>query len=83
MGLHEVEEITSLKAQIQALTNEVKVIRTQQVAAVCELCEGPHHMEECRIGNPFRQPQVDQANYVGQYTRNTNNNPYSATYNSG
>ena len=83
MGVHEVEEITSLKAQIQVLINEMKTIKTQQVVAVCELCEGPHQMEECQMGNPFRQTQVDQANYVRQYTRNANNNPYSATYNPG
>ena len=65
LGVHEIDGYTSLKAQVDNLSQQLKALKTQQVAAVCALCEGPHPAEECQIGNPF---QPNHANYVGQYT---------------
>lgn len=86
MGLHEIEAITTLAAQVHTLTQQLKANQLMANAIhltppVCDFCHGTHPSEECQVGNPFSQSQVEQAHFVANY--NWQNNPYNATCNSG
>lgn len=47
---------------------------------VCEFCQGNHRSEDCKVGNPFMQSNIEQAQFVGNFNEQQNN-PYSNTYN--
>ncbi|XP_022898454.1 uncharacterized protein LOC111411971 [Olea europaea var. sylvestris] len=69
VGVHEVEAITTLIAQVHNLTQQLK---TNQLTAnaiqltppACDFCHGNHPSEECQVGNPFFQSQAEQAHFV-------------------
>ncbi|XP_024969656.1 uncharacterized protein LOC112509020 [Cynara cardunculus var. scolymus] len=85
-GIHELDAISSLNAQIVALTNLVKnnlnlngeknqvqsIMSNSSMTESCVFCGESHSYEFCP-GNPV------SVNYVGNHTRNS---PFSPTYNS-
>lgn len=84
-GIHEVNSLTVLAAQVQALANQMSSMTTgvaQQI--LCDSCGGEHHSTACQFGNVFSpsssNPEI--MNYVGNFNRQQNN-PYAPTYNPG
>ncbi|KAH9718247.1 hypothetical protein KPL71_022145 [Citrus sinensis] len=81
-GLHNIDAITALSTQVTSLTNMVKAMTSalatvKQVAELsCVYCGEEHDFENC-LGNPA------SVNYVGNFNRQSQNNPYSNTYNPG
>ena len=79
-GVHNVDALITVSAQVISLTNMVKVMTTtsatvNQVAEVfCVYCGEGHLYDNCP-GNPVL------VNYVGNFNRQNHNNPYSNTYN--
>ena len=79
-GLHEVDAITALSAQVSSLTNMIKTMNmsagvnsVQAVGVTCVYCGEGHVYDDCP-SNPV------SACYVGNFNRN---NPYLAPYNQG
>ncbi|XP_060959491.1 uncharacterized protein LOC133030733 [Cannabis sativa] len=70
-GVLEVDAITKLTAQVEALT---KIIAGQakQAQVVCELCGGSHHFSECQAD--VDDLPMDEAKAIGNYSQNNNNN---------
>ncbi|KAM6553959.1 hypothetical protein CsatB_014721 [Cannabis sativa] len=68
--MHEVDAITKLTAQVEALTklmsNQVK-----QAQVVCEICGGLHHFSECQAD--VDDLPMDEAKAIGNYSQNNNN----------
>ena len=81
-GVHNIDAITALSAQVTSLTNMVKAMTSatatvKQVAELsCVYCGEEHDFDNCP-GNPT------SVNYVGNFNRQPQNNPYSNTYNPG
>ena len=83
-GIHELDAMMALTAQVASLTNMVKgltlppgntALQPSQVA--CVYCGGEHPYSQCSA-NP------ESVNYVNNFNRGSNiNNPYSNTYNPG
>ncbi|KAH9722903.1 hypothetical protein KPL70_006892 [Citrus sinensis] len=80
--VHSIDAITALSAQVTSLTNMVKAMTAtpatvKQVTELsCVYCGEEHDFDNCP-GNPAL------ANYVGNFNRQPQNNPYSNTYNPG
>ncbi|KAH9671423.1 hypothetical protein KPL70_017372 [Citrus sinensis] len=81
-GVYSIDAITDLSAQVTSLTNMVKAM-TAALATVkqvtelsCVYCGEDHDFDNCP-GNPA------SVNYVGNFNRQPQNNPYSNTYNPG
>ncbi|XP_022858334.1 uncharacterized protein LOC111379224 [Olea europaea var. sylvestris] len=64
-----------------SMANQLTANAIHLTPPACDFCHGNHPSEECQVGNPFFQSQVEQAHFVANY--NQQNNPYSATYNPG
>ena len=80
--VHNVDPLTALLAQVTSLTNMVKTMTTapatvNQVARVSCVYYGEGHLFNNCPGNPV------SINYVGNFNRQNQNNPYSKTYNFG
>ena len=80
-GVHEVDAVTALTAQVSSLSNILKSMNmaagansVQAVEVVCVYCGEGHSFENC----PANPASVC---YVNNFNRN--NNPYSNTYNPG
>ncbi|KAH9783362.1 hypothetical protein KPL71_009280 [Citrus sinensis] len=79
-GVHNIDAITALSAQVTSLTNMVKAMAAapatvKQVTELsCVYCGEDHDFDNCP-GNPA------SVNYVGNFNRQPHNNPYSKTYN--
>ncbi|KAK4267615.1 hypothetical protein QN277_024369 [Acacia crassicarpa] len=77
-GVHELDAVTALSAQVSTLTNMVKGLtlppaQPAQVAYV--YCSGEHSYAQCSANPEF-------VNFVNNFNRGGNaNNPYSNTYN--
>ncbi|XP_031277994.1 uncharacterized protein LOC116136420 [Pistacia vera] len=84
LGVHNIDDITALAAQMQALNKKIDGLQIQKlviVASMCDFCGEDHPNHECQSGNMFAINSMhDQANYVSNF-RWPNNNPYSETYN--
>ncbi|XP_030502340.2 uncharacterized protein LOC115717494 [Cannabis sativa] len=67
VGIHEVDAITKLTAQVEALT---KLVTTQakQALVVCELCGGSHATDTCPID--VDSLPMEQAHAIGNYQNN-------------
>ncbi|XP_062094019.1 uncharacterized protein LOC133800057 [Humulus lupulus] len=69
IGVHELEAITALTAQVASLTKQLQqntvFANAIQMPAGCEICGGPHSFDQCSLGDP-------NSNF---------NNPLSNTYN--
>ncbi|KAM6592910.1 hypothetical protein CsatA_000613 [Cannabis sativa] len=68
-GMHEVDAITKLTAQVEALTKLI-VVQAKQAQVVCELCGGPHPYEGCPID--VNSLPMDEAKAIGNYSQNNN-----------
>ncbi|KAH9770018.1 hypothetical protein KPL71_012225 [Citrus sinensis] len=81
-GVHNIDAITALSAQVTSLTNMVKAMTAapatvKQVAELsCVYCGEDNDFDNCP-GNPA------SVNYVDNFNRQPQNNPYSNTYNPG
>ena len=81
-GVHNIDAITALSAQVTSLTNMVKAMTSapavvkQVVELSCVYRGEDHHCDNCP-GNPA------SVNYVGNFNRQPQNNTYSNTYNPG
>ncbi|KAI3510680.1 hypothetical protein L1887_17812 [Cichorium endivia] len=70
-GMHDVEEITALKAQMSQLTNQLKGVAIKSVSvASCEHCSGPHATMECHFLN---QETPEQVRYMQNYPNRQGN----------
>ncbi|KAH9735112.1 hypothetical protein KPL71_017633 [Citrus sinensis] len=82
VGVHNIDAITALSAQVTSLINMVKVMiaasaTVKQVTELsCVYCGEEHDFDNCP-GNPA------SVNYVSNFNRKPQNNPYSNTYNPG
>ena len=80
--VHSIDGITALSAQVTSLTNMVKAMTTvpatmkQITELFCVYCGEDHDFDNCP-GNPA------SVNYMGNFNRQSQNNPYSNTYNPG
>ncbi|KAH9681318.1 hypothetical protein KPL71_026936 [Citrus sinensis] len=81
-GVHNIDAITALSAQVTSLTNMVKAMTSapatlKPVTEIsCVYCGEEHDFDNCP-----RNPA--SVNYVGNCNRQPQNNPYSNTYNPG
>ena len=88
-GMIEMDDVTALKAQVEALTKQMSRMRassSQASVACCDLCFGPHGSAACEFANPTSIEQVAFVNYNRNFPNqnqglNPQNNPYSNTYN--
>src|SRR3954469_2966977 len=84
-GVLDVDDVTSLKAQMAAMQKQMarmQVNAAQAPMMVCELCTGGHATQECQVGNTFGQQE--QVNYMTNFPRGQGNsygNPYPHAYN--
>ena len=80
--VHSIDAITTLSVQVTSLTNMVKAMTSapttvKQVAELsCVYCGEEYDFDNCP-----RNPA--SVNYVGNFNRQPQNNPYSNTYNPG
>ncbi|KAL4284052.1 hypothetical protein GQ457_16G019290 [Hibiscus cannabinus] len=79
-GKLELDANDLVSAQLSAITNLLKNLQKpsdvrEPKALGCNHCEGNHHATDCPVMH-------EQASYLGNYNRNSNN-PYSNTYNPG
>ncbi|XP_062099705.1 uncharacterized protein LOC133805537 [Humulus lupulus] len=87
-GVHELDAITTLTAQVASLTKQLQQntmsAQVVQAQVMCELCGGSHPFDQCQaVLDPNNVP-LDQAQVqvVGSFQR-PYNNPYSNSYNPG
>src|SRR3954462_4400962 len=84
-GVLDVDEMTSLKAQLAAMQKQMsrmQVNAAQVPMLVCELCAGGHATRDCQGGNTFGpQEQVNFANNFQRGQGNSYGNPYPHAYN--
>ncbi|XP_062103706.1 uncharacterized protein LOC133814808 [Humulus lupulus] len=89
-GVHELDAITTLTAQVASLTKQLQQNKISaqaqaiQMQSGCELCGGPHLYEQCTVANMYGNIPVDQAQVqaVGNFQR-PYQNLFSNTYNLG
>ncbi|KAG9444739.1 hypothetical protein H6P81_016079 [Aristolochia fimbriata] len=80
-GIHNVDPVLALQAQVESLTKQLSKFQTPSlIAQICDMCGG-HPNHECQAGNMQAVNSLDQANYVSNFRRS--NDPYSNTYNPG
>ncbi|KAD4586318.1 hypothetical protein E3N88_23919 [Mikania micrantha] len=79
-GVHQVDDYTSLVAQVEAMTRKINQMQMNQVQTWCDFCGGPHLSVNCQAGN--LQTSREQVDFMGSQNR-PQNNPYSNTYNPG
>src|SRR5262249_54661330 len=78
-GVHNVDAVTVLAAQIELLNKKINGMSMGTVMA-CDLCgANGHNSVDCQMGNPFAQ-STEQINYAGNFNKVPQNNPYSNTY---
>ncbi|XP_062083367.1 uncharacterized protein LOC133789582 [Humulus lupulus] len=89
-GVHELDAITALTAQVASLTKQLQQNKISaqaqaiQMQSGCEICGGPHLYEQCTAPNMCGNMPVNQAQVqaVGNFQR-PYQNPFSNTYNPG
>ncbi|XP_074560122.1 uncharacterized protein LOC141816192 [Curcuma longa] len=85
-GKYNVDTLTRLNAQMDALSKRVEnmsIGKVNAVATPCDICgDSSHTQEMCQVGALQAQiAQYEQCDAVGTY--NQRNNPYSNSYNPG
>ncbi|KAG9458836.1 hypothetical protein H6P81_003344 [Aristolochia fimbriata] len=81
-GIHNVDHVLVLQAQVESLTKQLSKLHTPSlVAQICDMCGGGHLSHEFQAGNIQAVSSLDQANYVSNFCRP--NDLYNITYNSG
>ncbi|KAI3773937.1 hypothetical protein L1987_48476 [Smallanthus sonchifolius] len=78
-GVHQVDGITSLAAQVEALSTKINQMHIHKAQSLCEFCGGAHPTSACQVGDQGAHEQVD---FMSNQNR-PQNNPYSNTYNPG
>ena len=90
IGIYQLREEDSLKAQIEALTRQVEALKTKEGRGIhtvaraeshdpCFTCGGvDHQAKDCLAYNEMRGVYEEQCNALGAY-----NKPFSNTYNPG
>ncbi|KAI3802286.1 hypothetical protein L1987_30416 [Smallanthus sonchifolius] len=78
-GVHQVDGITSLAAQVEALSTKIDQMHVHKARSLCEFCGGAHPTSSCQVGDQGAHEQVD---FMSNQNR-PQNNPYSNTYNPG
>lgn len=73
-GVYEIDALTTLTAQVAALTKAMQSANVQPVFT-CELCGGGHSADQCQIN-------AESVQYVSNFNRQQGN-PFSNTYNPG
>ncbi|KAM6548261.1 hypothetical protein CsatB_019937 [Cannabis sativa] len=68
-GVLEVDAITKLTAQVEALTKLIAG-QAKQAQVICEICGGNHHFSECQAD--VDNLPMDQAKAIGNYSQNNN-----------
>ncbi|XP_031275462.1 uncharacterized protein LOC116133938 [Pistacia vera] len=84
-GLYGVDAITTISAQLEALNKKIGNMSApimQVKSTSCDLYGGDHLSNECQVGNPFAN-STESTNYVGNFHRQQQDNPYSGAYNPG
>ncbi|XP_062088678.1 uncharacterized protein LOC133795238 [Humulus lupulus] len=85
-GMYEVDAISKLTAQVEALTKQLQgniiAAPVQQAQTLCEVCGGPHAYEQCQYADVNNMP-MEQAQAIGNFPQQSNNNPYSNSFNQG
>ncbi|KAL5781937.1 hypothetical protein ACOSP7_006966 [Xanthoceras sorbifolium] len=84
---YEVDEITSLKAQVASLSSQVNKWNVNSIQSAdpgCDSYGGPHGSAECTMGSSSfaGTSSAEQVQYVQNFSK-PYNNPYSSTYNPG
>ncbi|XP_057250798.1 uncharacterized protein LOC104886473 [Beta vulgaris subsp. vulgaris] len=77
-GMYEVEGINMLNAKVDNLVNlftKMSNVNSVSTTMPCNLCGGAHLTNECI--------NVEQAQFVSNFNRPPNNDPYSNTFNPG
>ncbi|XP_048492988.1 uncharacterized protein LOC125493566 [Beta vulgaris subsp. vulgaris] len=77
-GMYEVEGINMLNAKVDNLVNlftKMSNVNSMSTTMPCNLCGGAHLTAECA--------NVEQAQYVSNFNKHPQNDPYSNTYNPG
>ncbi|XP_057246916.1 uncharacterized protein LOC130589365 [Beta vulgaris subsp. vulgaris] len=77
-GMYEVEGINMLNAKVDNLVNlftKMSNVNSVSTTIPCNMCGGAHLSGECA--------NVEQAQYVSNFNRHPQNDPYSNTYNPG
>ncbi|XP_062104720.1 uncharacterized protein LOC133816003 [Humulus lupulus] len=86
-GVHELDAISMLSAQVATLTKQLQQNNIQaqapvmQMQIMCDLCGGPHLFEQCTMRDLNNMP-MEQVQTIGNFQR-PSNNPYSMNYNQG
>ncbi|KAM6563027.1 hypothetical protein CsatB_023025 [Cannabis sativa] len=70
-GVLEVDDITKLTAQVEALTKLIAG-QAKQAQVVCEICGGNHHF--FRVKADVDHLPMDEAKAIGNFSQNNNNN---------
>ncbi|KAI3725394.1 hypothetical protein L1987_65182 [Smallanthus sonchifolius] len=50
-GVHQVDGITSLAAQVEALSIKIDQMHVHKAQSLCELCGGAHPTSACQVGD--------------------------------
>ena len=84
VGVHDLDAITNLAAQISSLSKQLQVAQlhnsqasTNMVQASppsCESCHGPHLTTKCHMMNPMGELTIEQALYLAKFPPNQNFN---------
>ncbi|XP_061955587.1 uncharacterized protein LOC133677523 [Populus nigra] len=66
VGVHEIDAIAKLTAQVHSLTQQLKAtqLTTNAIHTMCVFCHGNHTNEECQINIPFTDAFEQMPNYV-------------------
>ncbi|KAI3814024.1 hypothetical protein L1987_18766 [Smallanthus sonchifolius] len=62
-GVHQVDGITSLAAQVEALSNKIDQMHVHKALSLCEFCGGAHPTSACQVGD---QGAHEQGQFQGQ-----------------
>ncbi|XP_062102852.1 uncharacterized protein LOC133813440 [Humulus lupulus] len=86
VGVHELDAITALTAQVATLTKQLQQ-NTISANAIrlqigCEICGGPHQFEQCMTTKFNNTILLEQVSMMGNFNRQANN-PFSNSFNPG
>ncbi|XP_062094036.1 uncharacterized protein LOC133800078 [Humulus lupulus] len=84
VGIHELDVITALTAQVATLTKQLQKNsisdQAMQMQTVCDRCGGSRQFEQCMAVEVNNVIPMEQVNMMGNFNRQANN-PFSTTYN--
>ena len=93
VGVHDLDAVTNLVAQISSLSKQLQGAQLQNSQAsahmvqasppLYESCHGPHLATDCHMMNPIGELTIGQAQYLAKFPPNQNFNPYAQNFNPG